>query len=141
MIDESLWRIVRGFCCDNSGNPRAIDAFGRLLDDDQEEVIRRRVRKWDDQALETLSFCVTAPAHSCWTHGKMIAFYHWLSAGMAAAASHHKKVYPVEAPLKGSLQFRLVKTDEVLVELRADPSFPVDGTGLVISTLLGSQVT
>jgi hypothetical protein len=302
VIDESLWRIVRGFCCDHSGNPRAIDAFGRLLDDDQEEVIRRRVRKWNDEALETLCFLITstvdtidnpdgsyswiqcqglyltgtgaslrglgkqeipqdlrvwavarlpkkvkdlvipgshivpvtwvhgfswkqwreglaqeaamyqkaspvlpvqaeeaqawmwplfvrkeianidwaaiesespvtqlgkslskslrkvlqqlhgklpedvcihpitAPAHSCWTHGKVIAFYDWLSAGMAAAASHHKKVYPVEAPSKGSVQFRLAGTDQVLVELRADPSFPVDGTGLVISTLLGSRV-
>jgi len=54
------WRLVERFCRRPAFDPAGIEAFARLVEDDQEEAIRQRVKSWGSNARERLSFLISA---------------------------------------------------------------------------------
>ena len=59
-MPAEAWRLVERFCRRPAFDPAAIEAFARLVEDDQEEAIRRRVKSWGSKARERLSFLISA---------------------------------------------------------------------------------
>jgi hypothetical protein len=80
-----------------------------------------------------------AAAHSCWGHAKMIALSAWAKAVENQARSTGQLVHVEEGPRRGSLQVLNARTRQVVAALNADPSFPVDGTKLVLKFLKGGD--
>jgi hypothetical protein len=58
-MNLKLWRIVERFCRGQEFDPEAFGAFGRLVEEDQEEAIRKKIKSWSDEELEQLSFLIS----------------------------------------------------------------------------------
>jgi hypothetical protein len=58
-MNLKMWRIVERFCRGQEFDPEAFGAFARLVEEDQEEAIRKKVSAWSDQELEQLSFLIS----------------------------------------------------------------------------------
>ncbi len=58
-MNLKLWRIVERFCRGPVLDPVAFEAFAQLVEDDQEDAIRRKIRAWSDQELEQFSFLIS----------------------------------------------------------------------------------
>ena len=74
---------------------------------------------------------IVAAAHESWCHAKMIAFTDWLAATITRLKATGQSIRIVEQP-RGSVQIQNARTSEVIAELNAAPSFPVDGTQIAI---------
>ena len=75
---------------------------------------------------------ILAAAHCCWGNTKMIAVYQWAKAIQATAKAARYSVRLEEGPRRGSVRVRDARTKQVIAALRADASFPVDGTRMAL---------
>lgn len=80
-----------------------------------------------------------AAAHSCWAHAKMIAVHEWAGAVQVRAQADGRTIRLEERP-RGSVRARDSRTKEIVATLKADASFPVDGTGIAISLIMDESV-
>jgi hypothetical protein len=78
---------------------------------------------------------ILAAAHCCWSNAKVIAVYEWAKSAQTAAQAAGKPVLLEEGPRRGCVRVRDEQTRRVIGTLKADASFPVDGTGMVIKLL------
>src|SRR5258708_3926344 len=58
-MNLKLWRIVERFCRGQVFDLAAFGAFAQLVDESQEEAIRKKLRAWSDQELEQFSFLIS----------------------------------------------------------------------------------
>ena len=58
-MNLKLWRIVERFCRGQVFDLAAFGAFAQLVDENQEDAIRKKVRAWSDQELEQFSFLIS----------------------------------------------------------------------------------
>jgi hypothetical protein len=59
-MDSKLWSVVQRFCRHNGVNPLAFDAFAELVEQNAEDDIRSKIKGWSENALEQVSFLVSA---------------------------------------------------------------------------------
>src|SRR6266404_1684 len=59
-MEARLWRPVERFCRHHEFNPIVFNAFAELVDQDQEQTIRQKIKNWSSDALEELSFLISA---------------------------------------------------------------------------------
>jgi hypothetical protein len=81
---------------------------------------------------------ILAAAHCCWTNAKMIAVYEWARAIQKSAQSAGQTIILEEGPRRGSVRVKDGRTKRVLATLKAEASFPVDGTGMALESLINS---
>jgi hypothetical protein len=60
IMEARLWRPVERFCRHHEFNPNVFSAFADLVEQDREETIRQKIKNWSSDALEQLSFLVSA---------------------------------------------------------------------------------
>jgi hypothetical protein len=58
-MDLKLWRVVERFCRGGDFDAAAFGAFGKLVEQDQEAAIRKKVSQWNEEELEQLSFLIS----------------------------------------------------------------------------------
>ena len=78
---------------------------------------------------------ILAAAHCCWSNAKVIAVYQWAKAIQTSARAARKPVLLEEGPRRGSVRIRDARTKQVIAALKADASFPVDGTKMALKLL------
>ncbi|HZR18469.1 MAG TPA: hypothetical protein VFE51_14345 [Verrucomicrobiae bacterium] len=78
---------------------------------------------------------ILAAAHCCWANAKMIAVYEWVKAIQTGAKAARRSVLLEEGPRRGSVRVKDARTKQVIATLKADPSFPVDGTSLALKVI------
>ena len=66
----------------------------------------------------------------------MIAVYEWAKAIQTGAKAARQSILLEEGPRRGSVRARDARTKQVITTLRADPSFPVDGTRLALKLII-----
>jgi hypothetical protein len=59
-MESRLWRPVERFCRHHEFNPTVFNAFVELVEQDEEEAIRQRIKNWSSDALEQFSFLISA---------------------------------------------------------------------------------
>ena len=59
-MEARLWHPVERFCRHHEFNPTVFNAFAELVDQDHEETIRQKIKNWSSDALERLSFLISA---------------------------------------------------------------------------------
>lgn len=78
---------------------------------------------------------ILAAAHCCWANAKIIAVYQWAKAIQTGAKAARQSILLEEGPRRGSVRVRDARTKQVVAVLRADPSFPVDGTSMALKLI------
>jgi uncharacterized protein YbcI len=58
-MNLKMWRIVDRFCRGQEFDPEAFGAFARLVEEDQEEAIRKKIKSWSNEELEQFSFLIS----------------------------------------------------------------------------------
>lgn len=79
---------------------------------------------------------ILAAAHCCWSNAKVIAVYQWAKAIQTSSQAARKPILLEEGPRRGSVRVRDARTKRVIAALRADASFPVDGTRMALKLLI-----
>ena len=82
---------------------------------------------------------ILAAAHCCWANAKTIAVYEWAKRIQSQARAAGRIVLLEESPRRGSVRARDARTKEIIATLKADASFPVDGTALAIQLLMDGR--
>jgi hypothetical protein len=82
---------------------------------------------------------ILAAAHVCWLNAKMIAVYEWARAIQTRALAAGRTVLFEERPCRGSAEARDARTGKTIATLKADASFPVDGTRMTLQLLMDSS--
>jgi hypothetical protein len=79
---------------------------------------------------------ILAAAHCCWCNAKMIAVYEWAKAIQTGAKAARQSILFEEGPRRGSVRARDAGTKQVIAALRAEASFPVDGTRMALKIIM-----